>query len=161
MPYFGRVTPSGRTVKSWPTSGLPARAGPAARGRPADTAAADGGPVAARRPVAQCRIARAIAWWGARLAEALEHAHDRGVLHRDIKPSNVLVTGDGLPMLLDFNLAREPRDERDAPAADHLGGTLAYMAPEHLEAFEGRASLTAVDKARPTSTPSGLYYSSC
>src|SRR5207248_10087941 len=57
--------------------------------------------------------ARAIAWWGARLAEALEHAHDRGVLHRDIKPSNVLVTADGLPMLLDFNLAREPLAEDD------------------------------------------------
>jgi serine/threonine protein kinase/predicted Zn-dependent protease len=78
---------------------------------------------------------RAIAWWGARLAEALAHAHERGVLHRDVKPSNILVTSDGLPLLLDFNLAWESRldDPNLEPAA--LGGTLAYMAPEHLEAL--------------------------
>lgn len=77
----------------------------------------------------------AIAWWGARLAEALEHAHERGVLHRDVKPSNVLVTGDGLPMLLDFNLAWESRIDDPELEAATLGGTLAYMAPEHLEAL--------------------------
>ena len=61
-------------------------------------------------------FSRAIAWWGARLAEALEHAHDRGVLHRDIKPSNVLILGDGMPMLLDFNLARESVFEGEVQA---------------------------------------------
>jgi serine/threonine protein kinase/regulator of sirC expression with transglutaminase-like and TPR domain len=78
---------------------------------------------------------RAVAWWGARLAEALQHAHERGVLHRDVKPSNVLITGDGMPMLLDFNLACDPylQDAESAPTS--LGGTLAYMAPEQLEAL--------------------------
>jgi tetratricopeptide (TPR) repeat protein len=56
-------------------------------------------------------------------------------LHRDIKPSNVLVTGDGLPMLLDFNLAREPWIDGAAVPPEALGGTFAYMAPEHLEAL--------------------------
>jgi serine/threonine protein kinase/Tfp pilus assembly protein PilF len=85
--------------------------------------------------VAGRTYARAIAWWGARLAEALEHAHDRGVLHRDVKPSNILVTADGLPMLLDFNLAQEPAIEASDGDGRTLGGTLAYMAPEQLEAL--------------------------
>jgi hypothetical protein len=87
--------------------------------------------------------AEGIAWWGARLAEALDHAHDRGVLHRDIKPSNVLVTSDGMPMLLDFNLAYEPLVQ-DGSAADSttLGGTIDYMAPEHLRALVDPSSET-------------------
>jgi tetratricopeptide (TPR) repeat protein len=67
------------------------------------------------------------------------------VLHRDIKPSNVLVTSDGMPMLLDFNLAREPvvEDETSAGSAT-LGGTIDYMAPEHLKAL-GQSSAEPVD----------------
>ena len=86
----------------------------------------------AREALRDRTVVRAVAWWGARLAEALQHAHDRGVLHRDIKPSNVLVTSDAAPMLLDFNLAR-PSHSDGVGEAD-IGGTPAYMAPEHIEA---------------------------
>jgi serine/threonine protein kinase/tetratricopeptide (TPR) repeat protein len=93
---------------------------------------------AGRRALYRRSYFEGIAWWGARLAEALVHAHDRGVLHRDIKPSNVLVTSDGMPMLLDFNLAREPvAEDETAGDSDALGGTIDYMAPEHLTALAG------------------------
>jgi tetratricopeptide (TPR) repeat protein len=96
---------------------------------------------AGRRELSRRPYARAIAWWCARLAEALAHAHDRGVLHRDIKPSNVLVTADGMPMLLDFNLAREPLPEDGTPIdSAALGGTIDYMAPEHLKALSEPSS---------------------
>ncbi|QEH33350.1 Serine/threonine-protein kinase PknH [Aquisphaera giovannonii] len=88
-----------------------------------------------RRPIVRTTYARTIASWMARLAESLQHAHDRGVLHHDIKPSNVLVTADGLPMLLDFNLAQERLP--DAGGGESIGGTLAYMSPERLGVMEG------------------------
>jgi serine/threonine protein kinase/Flp pilus assembly protein TadD len=77
---------------------------------------------------------QAMAWIVARLAEGLQHAHQRGVLHRDIKPSNILLGADGQPMLLDFNLAQSLHDSSSKAEAT-LGGTVAYMAPEHLRAL--------------------------
>ena len=76
----------------------------------------------------------AILWLGARLADGLAHAHDRGILHRDLKPANVLLTDDGQPMLLDFNLSGDAHLDGLAEAA-RVGGTLPYMPPEHLESY--------------------------
>src|SRR5262249_6041002 len=61
----------------------------------------DGRPIA---HLSSLSYVHASVWIVARLAEGLQHAHERGVLHRDIKPSNVLLGSDGQPMLLDFNL---------------------------------------------------------
>lgn len=70
------------------------------------------------------------AWIIAKVAAGLSHAHDRGILHRDLKPANILMTDDLRPMILDFNLSE------DAVAGGQsslvIGGTLPYMAPEHL-----------------------------
>ena len=63
------------------------------------------------------------------LADALAHAHERGICHRDLKPSNILMSPEGRPLLLDFNLSTDDRFP-----AGRIGGTLPYMAPESLAA---------------------------
>ena len=78
-----------------------------------------------------------ILWLAVRLTDGLAHAHERGIIHRDLKPANVLITDDGMPMLLDFNLAHNTKLSDSATAAS-MGGTLPYMAPEHLQAFQGQ-----------------------
>jgi eukaryotic-like serine/threonine-protein kinase len=75
---------------------------------------------------------RTAVWIVARLAEAVDHAHRHGVIHRDIKPSNILLAGDGQPLLLDFNVAKDAHLD---PSLSIVGGTATYAAPEHLRAL--------------------------
>ncbi|WSG61172.1 serine/threonine protein kinase [Nocardia sp. NBC_01730] len=85
-----------------------------------------------------------IAWLGRRLADALQHASERGVLHRDIKPANVLLSAEGIPKLADFNVSSSKRVKGTSPLA-YFGGSLAYMSPEQLEACHPDLLTTAAD----------------
>ena len=82
--------------------------------------------------------ADAVAWVGLKVARALAHAHGLGFYHRDVKPENILLNGRDGPLLIDFNLAHDPASASEARQAQR-GGTLPYMAREHLEAFRDPA----------------------
>ncbi|MCX5655274.1 MAG: serine/threonine protein kinase, partial [Planctomycetota bacterium] len=71
------------------------------------------------------------------VCEAVQHAHQRGVIHRDLKPSNILVTPDGQPHVLDFGLAKALIEDEAQLAVSMDGdvaGTPAYMSPEQAAA---------------------------
>jgi len=67
-----------------------------------------------------------------KIASALEHAHEQGVIHRDIKPGNILLDAKGEPHLTDFGLARREAGEVTLTLDGQLLGTPAYMSPDTL-----------------------------
>jgi serine/threonine protein kinase len=88
-------------------------------------------------------FADAVAWIGLQLAQALEYLHSHKIYHRDIKPANILLAYREGPQLLDFNLAQDPGALENVRASAR-GGTLPYMAPEHLQAFLDHAAWEGV-----------------
>jgi serine/threonine protein kinase/WD40 repeat protein len=71
----------------------------------------------------------------AKMAEAVHHAHQRGLIHRDLKPNNILVDETGQPKVLDFGVARAIGTDVEVTQQTDEGqlvGTLAYMSPEQV-----------------------------
>ena len=90
----------------------------------------------------QCSVIR-VATMLSKIARAVHHAHQRGVLHRDLKPGNILLDAQGEPHITDFGLARQLGVESSLTVTGSSLGTPAYMAPE--QARGERAITTASD----------------
>ena len=133
-----------------------------ARPRPgtSHTTADSASPAEGLTPVSRLRefsYFQTAAWVIAQLADGLQHAHNRGILHRDIKPSNILISSEGQPLLLDFNLSQ---DQESCARQETLGGTIAYMAPStSVPRFPRRPRRTLIGVR--TSIRSGLSWARC
>ena len=73
------------------------------------------------------------------VANAIDHAHRRGVIHRDLKPENILMKDGKIPMVTDFGLAKLVDSDTALTQDDTAMGTMNYMAPEQ---FRDAASVT-------------------
>lgn len=76
----------------------------------------------------------------AQVADALQYAHERGILHRDIKPSNILLRDDAYAYLADFGIARLLEQESGLTQTGTFVGTPEYMAPELFEESASQSS---------------------
>lgn len=103
----------------------------------------EAGTAATLEMLAESSYVAAVFWIAERVIEGLIHAHEHGILHRDLKPANILLTDEGQPMLLDFNLSADTKVHAGLDVL-YLGGTLPYMAPEHMQAMQGSGGTTDV-----------------
>ena len=71
--------------------------------------------------------------WLVEICKALDYAHSNGIIHRDLKPGNIMIAEDGLPMVMDFGLARDESSNSIQSVTGQVSGTPAYMSPEQAQ----------------------------
>lgn len=74
------------------------------------------------------------------ICDAIQFAHERGILHRDLKPSNILIDSDGRPHVTDFGLAKRVEGDNQLTRSGAILGTPCYMAPEQAAGNRGQLS---------------------
>ena len=78
-----------------------------------------------------------------RVSEAIEYAHQRGVIHRDLKPANILLDQDGNPRVTDFGLAKKVQGDSGLTGSGQIMGTPSYMPPEQAGGKRGEVGPAA------------------
>jgi hypothetical protein len=101
------------------------------------------GTTLAKRLAAGPMLPREAAALLAKVADAVQVAHDRGVLHRDLKPSNILIDASGEPRVSDFGLAKRLEDEMSVTHTGAILGTPCYMSPEQAAGSRGDVGPTS------------------
>jgi WD40 repeat protein/serine/threonine protein kinase len=97
-----------------------------------------------RSPARTREDQRAVAQFMKEVAQAVQYAHERGVLHRDLKPGNILLDGEGEPHVTDFSLAKLLEHDSGLTLTEAVLGSPGYMAPEQASG-KSREVTTAAD----------------
>ena len=96
-------------------------------------------------PAAEMTVHRALRHY-IDILDALQYAHENGVIHRDVKPANVMVLANNAIKVMDFGLARNASEMSSATSAGEIVGTIAYLPPERFlgKAADARGDLYSV-----------------
>jgi serine/threonine protein kinase len=78
-----------------------------------------------------------------KVAEAIDYAHQRGVIHRDLKPANILLDPNGNPRVTDFGLAKKVQGDSGLTGSGQIMGTPSYMPPEQAGGRRGEVGTAA------------------
>src|SRR6184192_638801 len=103
---------------------------------------ASGGSLLEAAPALRSEPRRAVALL-AKVARALQYAHEQGILHRDLKPGNILLDGRGEPMVSDFGLAKWLEPTGRLTRTPSIFGTPGYIAPEQVNGSAGNLTAAA------------------
>src|SRR4030095_146399 len=103
---------------------------------------ASGGSLLEAAPALRSEPRRAVALM-AKVARALQYAHEQGILHRDLKPGNILLDAHGEPMVGDFGLAKWLEPTSRLTRTPSIFGTPGYIAPEQASGSDGKLTPAA------------------